>query len=101
MENLNVVLIFFQIFMLVCVVGLASAYPGDVFRYADEDTKQSHYMEGEPGTRVSGGWAFESPEGKNYELTYQADELGFQPQADYIPLQVIISCSILCPKKFR
>ena len=93
--------ILFQIFMLVCVVGLASAYPGDVFRYADEDTKQSHYMEGEPGTRVSGGWAFESPEGKNYELTYQADELGFQPQAEYIPLQVIISCSFLYPRKFR
>ena len=74
--------------MLVFVVGLATAYPGDVFRYADENTKQSHFMEGEPGTKVSGGWTFETPEGKNYEMTYQADDQGFQPKADYIPLQV-------------
>ena len=74
--------------MLVFAVGLVSAYPGDVFRYSDETSKQSHFMEGEPGSQVSGGWQFESPEGKNFELTYKADELGFQPQADYLPLQV-------------
>ena len=74
--------------MLVFVAGLAYARPGDVFRYADENTKQSQYMEGEPGTKVSGGWAFETPEGNNYEMTYKADEMGFQPKADYIPLQV-------------
>ncbi len=58
--------------MLVLAVGLAAAYPADeVFRYADEDTKQSHYMEGEPGVNVNGGWEFESPEGRNYMLTYK------------------------------
>jgi len=78
-----------KVFMLVLAVGLAAAYPADeVFRYADEDTKQSHYMEGEPGVNVNGGWEFESPEGRNYMLTYKANEMGFQPEADYLPLQV-------------
>lgn len=75
--------------MLVFAIGIAAAYPADVFRYADEDTKQMHYMEGEPGVNVNGGWEFESPEGRNYMLTYQANDMGFQPQADYLPIQVI------------
>ena len=74
--------------MLVFAVGFVSAYPGEVFRYSDEASKQSHFMDGEPGTKVAGGWEFESPEGKNFKMTYKADELGFQPQADYLPLQV-------------
>jgi hypothetical protein len=74
--------------MLVFALGVAAAHPSDIFRYSDEDTKQSHFMEGEAGTKVNGGWEFEAPEGKSYKLTYQADEMGFQPQADYLPLQV-------------
>jgi len=66
----------------------AIAYPGEVFRYNDDLTKQSHYMEGEPGTGVSGGWTFESPEGNEYALSYKADDLGFQPEANYLPVQV-------------
>ncbi len=68
--------LWFKVFMLVLAVGLAAAYPADeVFRYADEDTKQSHYMEGEPGVNVNGGWEFESPEGRNYMLTYKVSRL--------------------------
>merc|ERR1712012_1352246 len=61
--------------------------PIDVFRYKDEETGQSHYMTGEPGKAVEGGWAFTNPEG-NYELVYKADEGGFQPQAAHIPVPV-------------
>ena len=59
----------------------------DLFRYEDEETGQSHYMTGEPGKAVEGGWAFTNPEG-NYELVYKADEGGFQPQAAHIPVPV-------------
>merc|ERR1712210_428886 len=52
----------------------------DVFRYEDEATGQSHYMTGEPGMAVEGGWTFTNPEG-SYELVYKADEGGFQPEA--------------------
>merc|ERR1712172_299757 len=60
----------------------------DVFRYEDEATGQSHYMTGEPGKAVEGGWTFTNPEG-SYELVYKADELGFQPEAAHIPVPVV------------
>merc|ERR1711971_909345 len=61
--------------------------PKDVFRYEDEATGQSHYMTGEPGKAVEGGWTFTNPEG-SYELVYKADEGGFQPEAAHIPVPV-------------
>merc|ERR1712170_231581 len=61
--------------------------PNDVFRYEDEETGQSHYMTGEPGKAVEGGWTFTNPEG-SYELVYKADEGGFQPEAAHIPVPV-------------
>jgi len=61
--------------------------PNDVFRYEDEATGQSHYMTGEPGMAVEGGWTFTNPEG-SYELVYKADEGGFQPEAAHIPVSV-------------
>ena len=61
--------------------------PDDVFRYEDEATGQSHYMTGEPGMAVEGGWTFTNPEG-SYELVYKADEGGFQPEAAHIPVSV-------------
>merc|ERR1711988_248435 len=61
--------------------------PKDVFRYEDEETGQSHYMTGEPGKAVEGGWTFTNPEG-SYELVYKADEGGFQPEAAHIPVPV-------------
>lgn len=57
----------------------------EVFRYEDKETKQSHYMEGNPGNSVNGGWEFVAPEGVNYELEYVANNKGFQPQANHIP----------------
>merc|ERR1711988_707095 len=59
----------------------------DVFRYDDEKTGQSHYMTGDPGASVEGGWAFTNPDG-TFELVYKADEGGFQPAADHIPISV-------------
>ena len=44
-------------------------------------------MTGEPGKAVEGGWTFTNPEG-TYELVYKADEMGFQPKADHIPVPV-------------
>merc|ERR1712172_483724 len=61
--------------------------PNDVFRYEDEATGQSHYMTGEPGMAVEGGWTFTNPEG-SYELVYKANEGGFQPEAAHIPVSV-------------
>merc|ERR1712156_467628 len=65
----------------------AKRSPQDVFRYEDEETGQSHYMTGEPGKAVEGGWTFTNPEG-SYELVYKADEGGFQPEAAHIPVPV-------------
>merc|ERR1711963_295783 len=59
--------------------------PKDVFRYEEAD--QSHYMTGDPGMAVEGGWTFTNPEG-TYELVYKADEMGFQPKAAHIPVPV-------------
>merc|ERR1711923_278422 len=59
----------------------------DVFRYDDKKTGQSHYMTGDPGASVEGGWAFTNPDG-TFELVYKADEGGFQPAADHIPVAV-------------
>jgi hypothetical protein len=86
-----------QLLLLVWMATSAIAYPGDVFRYDDDLTKQSHFMEGEPGSRVSGGWAFESPEGNQYQLNYVADDLGFQPEANYIPVQVATTSDPFVP----
>jgi len=68
---------------LLVLAGLAIAK--DVFRYEDEETGQSHYMTGEPGKAVEGGWKFTNGDG-TFELVYKADEAGFQPEADHIPV---------------
>ena len=72
------------------VVGLVAIQVNckEIFRYEDSDSKQLHYMEGEPGNAVNGGWEFVAPEGVNYELNYIADGNGFQPQGDYLPVHV-------------
>merc|ERR1712223_265931 len=59
----------------------------DVFRYEDEETGATHYMTGEPGKAVEGGWAFTNPDG-TFKLVYKADEMGFQPEAEHIPVPV-------------
>lgn len=59
----------------------------DVFRYDDKETGQSHYMTGEPGKKVEGGWTFTNADG-TYELVYKADKGGFQPEAEHIPVAV-------------
>merc|ERR1711963_1160464 len=59
----------------------------DVFRYDDVETGQSHYMTGDPGKSVEGGWTFTNADG-TFELVYKADEGGFQPEAEHIPVAV-------------
>merc|ERR1711988_958673 len=66
-------------------MGAGLAIAKDVFRYEDEETGQSHYMTGEPGKAVEGGWKFTNGDG-TFELVYKADEAGFQPEADHIPV---------------
>merc|ERR1712193_599374 len=61
--------------------------PQDVFRYEDEETGQSHYMTGEPGKAVEGGWTFTTDD-QAFELAYKANEGGFQPEAAHIPVPV-------------
>ena len=64
--------------MIVACLAFAHADLPEVFRYEDADTAQSHYMMGEPGVAVEGGWTFEAPGGQAYQLSYTADEMGFQ-----------------------
>ena len=72
---------------MACAV-CAPAPEEDVFRYENAEDGSHHYMTGEPGFDVAGGWGFKSPEGAAFELTYKANELGFQPEAEYLPVQV-------------
>jgi len=69
--------------VLLVLTGVTTAK--DVFRYEDEETGQSHYMTGDPGQSVEGGWKFTNGDG-TFELTYKADEEGFQPTADHLPV---------------
>ena len=86
-------LILMSIFILQFRFGIALlvltsvATAKDVFRYVDEETGQSHYMTGDPGSSVEGGWTFTNSDG-TFELAYKADEAGFQPEADHIPVPV-------------
>jgi len=73
----------FAIVVLI-LVGITTAK--DIFRY--EEDGQSHYMTGEAGKAVEGGWTFNT-DGEEFALTYKADEGGFQPQADHIPVAVV------------
>lgn len=72
--------------VVLILAGITAAK--DIFRYVDEETGQSHYMTGLAGKAVEGGFAFNT-DGKEYALTYKADEGGFQPRADHIPVAVI------------
>ena len=42
-------------------------------------------LKGDPGQSVEGGWKFTNGDG-TFELTYKADEEGFQPTADHLPV---------------
>ena len=68
-------------------MATAAAVNGkELFRYEDEDTGQVHYMSSLPDGTLEGGWNFDAPEGKSFELTYTAGkETGFVPQADHLP----------------
>merc|ERR1711983_552512 len=68
-------------------MGAITVNAKDVFRYVDEETGSSHYMTGDPGKSVEGGWSFTNADG-TYELVYKADEGGFQPEAEHIPVAV-------------
>lgn len=40
----------------------------------------------ESGATSRGSWSYSSPEGQNIALTFVADENGFQPQGDHLPV---------------
>ena len=40
----------------------------EIFRYEDAETGQAHFMEGEPGSSVNGGWEFAAPEGDSFKI---------------------------------
>ncbi len=69
---------------LVLVLAVTLIRGAEIFRYTDE-VGGEHYMNGEPGVAVDGGWTFVSPEGEQIALTYEADELGFRPQGAHLP----------------
>ena len=72
------------------VLGIASIQASaiEIFRYDDTETGQAHFMEGDPGSSVTGGWEFSAPEGDSFKMSYAADENGFQPQGDHLPAHV-------------
>ncbi|CAH0554726.1 unnamed protein product [Brassicogethes aeneus] len=45
----------------------------------------SVHEQGIGGVQAIGGFSFQSPDGKNYQLTYVADENGFRPQGAHLP----------------
>lgn len=42
------------------------------------------YENGQGGVSANGGYRWQSPEGSPFEITYVANEDGFQPQGDHI-----------------
>merc|ERR1711994_897129 len=90
-QNVKISLRYFYVYIMkisgLCfILWVVAVNAIEVFRYDDKETSQSHFMEGDPGTSVTGGWEFRAPEGDNYELNYVADVNGFQPQAGYLPV---------------
>merc|ERR1711920_330007 len=74
------------VIVLLMLAGCATAK--DIFRYVDEDTGSTHYMTGEAGKAVEGGISFTADD-MEYALTYKADENGFVPTADHLPVSVV------------
>merc|ERR1712223_166343 len=74
------------VIVLLMLAGCATAK--DIFRYVDEDTGSTHYMTGEAGKAVEGGFSFTADDSE-YILTYKADENGFVPAADHLPVAVV------------
>jgi len=74
--------------LLLLGIALLQASGKEIFRYKDAETGQAHFMEGEPGSSVNGGWEFAAPEGDSFKMNYAADENGFQPTGDHLPVHV-------------
>merc|ERR1711881_248834 len=75
-------------FVIVLLMLAGCATWEDIFRYVDEDTGSTHYMTGVAGKAVEGGFSFTADDGE-YTLTYKADENGFVPTADHLPVAVV------------
>ncbi len=61
-----------------------------MFSYETKDDESGvvtgyHYLNGDPGVRVDGGFGFTDEEGRSYDLTFEADENGYRPSADFLP----------------
>lgn len=54
-----------KVFILIGVcVSMALAAEQEVFRYDDPEQKSFHFMNGEPGVDVNGGFGFAAPDGE-------------------------------------
>ncbi|XP_055598869.1 pupal cuticle protein-like [Uranotaenia lowii] len=54
------------------------------YRYRLSDGTEAQ-EQGQGGVVATGGYRYYSPEGELIEVSYTADENGFQPQGDHIP----------------
>jgi len=43
-------------------------------------------LNGEPGVNVDGGFGFVDEDGNGFDLTFVADENGYQPQGEGLPV---------------
>ncbi len=61
--------------------GRADGGGNQVFSYETVDDYGAatgyHYLNGEPGVNVDGGFGFTDEEGRNFDLTFVADENGY------------------------
>jgi len=71
-----------------CLVCAAPVSTISIFRAVDEETGQMQWMDGNPGVKVNGGHSYEGPNGTIFNLTFTADENGYQPEGSHLPTQV-------------
>ncbi|KAH8355355.1 hypothetical protein KR093_011537, partial [Drosophila rubida] len=100
--------------MICAIVGLATAFPGgapspdsDVILRSEDvrpdgfDAKLeiangiNEQRSGDEHGNIKGSFSFISPEGEHVQITYVADENGFQPSGDVLPTPPPIPDQIL------
>ncbi|XP_037929415.1 pupal cuticle protein Edg-78E-like [Teleopsis dalmanni] len=103
-------------FVLIAAIAITSAFaysdPRDVhaetLKYQSDVKEDGSYQylyetsngiaaqeAGVGGYYANGGFAYVSPEGEHIQLSYKADENGFQPQGDHLPTPPPIPYQIL------
>ncbi|XP_062128199.1 larval cuticle protein 1-like [Drosophila sulfurigaster albostrigata] len=95
----------FKFLMICAIVGLAAAFPGvpvvdevDGVVLRSEDIRPDGFeskletvngindqRSGDEYGNIKGSFSYISPEGEHVQITYVADENGFQPSGDVLP----------------